>query len=500
MTDVILAKLETRQSMRERRKFAPPFGLLYIADALERAGFNVILIHEEGTEETIESLVELVLKENPVWVGFSTMTGPTIYPCLKASRAIKDQTDVPVVWGGIHPTIVPEETVMDQSIDIVCIGEGEKTSIEITKTLKRYGLNAEALSKIEGVAIKKKNQVFFTKSRQFIRDLDEFSPSWNHLNMEKYIYSDDYFQYSKSGGNKVMAIITSRGCPWRCGFCYNQAVNKRVFRAHSVRKIVSQIKELKERYGLTGIRFWDDNIFSNPNRALDILRNIELPWISSIRANELFNGGEKLVKTLSQTKCRELNIGVESGSQRILKLIKKDITLEQVRWAARMCGKYRIKACFGFMAGFPGEIWSDICETLQFMEEIEHMNQYSIVRGLAVFTPLPKTPLFDYAVELGFDPPKSLMEWSNYEMGYMDQVPCYADKRVKSLGYYVGLTKREDLDTLTFPYIVKGLQRIAKLRLKHRFFYFPLDHTVPKYVRRMSDRVDMPVLRHFYQR
>ena len=112
MADVILAKLETKQSVRERRKFAPPFGILYIADALEKAGFQVILIHEEGTKKAIKSLVQLVLKENPVWVGFSTMTGPTIYPCLKASQALKEKTSVPIVWGGIHPTIVSEETLM----------------------------------------------------------------------------------------------------------------------------------------------------------------------------------------------------------------------------------------------------------------------------------------------------------------------------------------------------------------------------------------------------
>ena len=393
MVDVILAKLETKKSIRERRKFAPPFGILYIADALEKAGFQVILIHEEGTKNTIKTLVQLVLKENPIWVGFSTMTGPTIYPCLKASQALKEKTNVPIVWGGIHPTIVPEETLMDKSIDIVAIGEGEETSAEITQTLQKYGFNSEELIKIDGIAIKKDGNIYITKPRKFIMELDKFSPSWHHINMENYIYSDDYFQYSKSGGNRVMAITTSRGCPWRCGYCYNQAVNKRVFRAHSVEKIVSQVKELKKKYRLTGIRFWDDNIFSNPDRALGIFQSINLPWISSIRANEIFNGGEGLVKKLSETNCRELNIGVESGSQRILDLVKKDITLGQVRWAARMCGKYKIKVCFGFMVGFPGETWSDICETLQFMEELEQMNEYSIVRGLSVFTPLPKTPL-----------------------------------------------------------------------------------------------------------
>ncbi|MCZ2845870.1 MAG: radical SAM protein [Candidatus Bathyarchaeota archaeon] len=494
MAGVFLAKLETKQSMRERRKFAPPFGILYLANALEKGGFKVILIHEEGTEKEIEKLVRLVLTEKPIWVGFSTMTGPTILPCLKASRMIKNKTEIPVVWGGIHPTIVPEQTLMNDSIDIVVIGEGEETAVELTKVLKSSVWDTQQLSKVAGIGFKKDGQLFFTLPRSFIKNLNGYSPSWRHLDMTKYIYSGDYFQYSKSGGNKIMAFITSRGCPWRCGYCYNQAVNKRTFRAHSVEKIVSQIRDFKERHELTGVRFWDDNIFTNKSRALKIFQNIRLPWISSIRANEIVAGGEDFVRELSQTNCKELNMGVESGSQRMLNLMKKDINLNQVRWAARMCGKYRIKLCLGFMVGLPGETWSDICETLQFMEELERMNEYVIIRGLAIFTPLPKTPLFDLAIKMGFKPPNSLKEWSKYEMGYVRQLPSYADNRIESMGYYLGLANRNDLHKPAFPYLVNGLQKIARFRIKHRFFYFPLDHTIPAYCRRLFERLGLAAL------
>jgi radical SAM superfamily enzyme YgiQ (UPF0313 family) len=121
MADVVLAKLDSEE---QEYRMAPPFGILYLADALEKAGFSVRLIHEAGTEADIQALVQLVSAERPLLVGFSTLTGPPLLPTARASRAIKETQSVPVVWGGLHPTMLPRHTVVNDFIDIAVVGEG----------------------------------------------------------------------------------------------------------------------------------------------------------------------------------------------------------------------------------------------------------------------------------------------------------------------------------------------------------------------------------------
>jgi len=125
VVDVILAKLDSEQV---EYRMAPPFGILYLADALEKAGFDVRLFHKMGTEADILELVSLVSAERPIFVGFSTLTGPSIFPTAQASRAIKQASPVPVVWGGLHPTMLPEQSLRNDFVDIVAMGEGSKPS------------------------------------------------------------------------------------------------------------------------------------------------------------------------------------------------------------------------------------------------------------------------------------------------------------------------------------------------------------------------------------
>jgi anaerobic magnesium-protoporphyrin IX monomethyl ester cyclase len=481
MSDVMLVKLETRESEVERHKYAAPFGILYLADSLEKAGFSVRLMHEEGNKANIQKLVDLVSVEKPLFVGLSTFTAPTIIPTIQASIEIKKKHVIPIVWGGYHPTITPEQTLMNDFIDLVAIGEGERTIVELTNVLREYGLDTHELAKVAGIGFKENGKAVFTRPRPFIKDLDDIYPAWHHLDIERYLYSGKYF-YSGLGGEKVIAHITSRGCPWRCGYCFNQAVNKRRFRAQSVQRVTNDIRDLKERFGINGVLFEDDNFFTDKKRALEIVRNIDIPWASTMRADDLAKGGEDFVKALAQSNCVELRFGAESGSQRILDLLTKDITVDHIRRVAELCGKYGIKAIFMFLHGFPGETWSDICQTLDLIDELEGMNENVIVSHLGFFAPFPGTPLFDIAVKEGFRPPTSLEGWGA-PMGeiakHKGNLPPYVDKRAKSLSYYRHLASRTDLDEVAFSLPAKVLQRLAKFRWRHRFFSFPIDHTIP---------------------
>lgn len=488
MVDSILVKLENEE---ESRNLAPPFGILFLADCLEKAGFSVRLMHEVGTRDNVQAVVELVLREKPLFVGFSTLTGPPLLPAMQASKEIKKRSNVAIIWGGIHPTILPEQTLLNDFIDLIVIGEGEATIVELANVLRQKGLQAGELEKVAGIAFKRNGQAVITKPRPFIRDLDEIHSAWQHLDVRRYFLPPEYF-LSGLGGERAVVLFTSRGCPWRCGFCYNQLVNKRAFRAQSAERVLSEVRDLRERFDISGIVFEDDNFFSNRRRALQIVRGLDVPWNSTIRVDEVAKSGEDFVRELSRNHCAELRIGVETGSPRILDLIKKDITPDQVRKTAEWCVKYGIVTNFMFMVGFPGETWSDVDQTLELMDELEEMDETVHARGPFAYVPFPGTPLFDLAIEHGFKPPSSLAEWSTYFfMGRRPSLPSYADTSISSISYYRELATRKDLDHLAFALPAQLLARAAKFRYEHRFFRFPIDYVLPSFGVEMLNKVGL---------
>jgi radical SAM superfamily enzyme YgiQ (UPF0313 family) len=486
MTDVILAKLDNEEA---EYRLAPPFGILYLADALEKAGFGVELVHEIGTEADIQALLERVSAAAPLFVGFSTMTGPSLLPTTLASKRIKERLPVTIVWGGLHPTMLPEQTLANDFVDIVAIGEGEKTVVDLARALGAGGAEAGALSEIAGIAFKRDGQsqehsfgIVRNAPRPFIQEIDDLHPAWHRVEIDRYFRSGRHF-YTDLGsqfwGKKIAAVLTSRGCPWRCAFCYNQFVNKRNFRAQSPQRVVQDIRDYQARYGITALIFEDDCFFADRARALEIVRQIDLPWTCSIRANYLVQWGDDFVAELQRCNCVELRIGAESGSQRVLDIMQKDITPEQILAATRLCQKHGIRASLGFMVGIPGESWSDVLQTLDLMDTLEALGEGVAVIGPCIFTPYPGTPLFEEAIEHGFKPPASLQEWEGRLWDHKQPLAPYVDRRSRFIGYYRRLAKRRDLDQLAFALPTKILSQVAGLRWRHRFFRFPLDYTVP---------------------
>ncbi len=476
MTEVILVKFEP---LAEERKLPPPFGILYLADSLEKAGFSVKLFHSVANAGAIARLLEEVEREKPTWVGFSNFTTSPLAAARKASIAIKDRFQIPVVWGGVHSTIFPRQTLEHDFVDIVSMGEGEESAVELTEILARSGTASRELSGVKGIGFKQGKEVIINHPRPFIKNLDRYSPAWHLLGMEKYLEGrgHSYDQIgSKIAGDKIAAIITSRGCPFRCGYCYNLAVNRRTFRAQSVDKVMEEVEYLKSR-GVSALIFEDDNFFSDRDRGLAIIRKIGLPWSCSIRADCITRGGDDFIRELREHQCFELRIGVESGSQRVLDLMAKDITVEQVKEAVALCSKHRIRTLLNFMAGIPGETWPDVLKTLDLIDELEKTGQYVTVSSVGIFAPWPGTSLSRVAVQQGFRPPKTLEGWSRY-WAQRAKLPPYADRRIKFIGFYRCLIRKE-FAAIPFPFLARLLRRLALLRWKRRFFCCPVDYYLP---------------------
>jgi anaerobic magnesium-protoporphyrin IX monomethyl ester cyclase len=490
MADIVLAKLDSEGKLY---RIAPPLGILYLAGSLERAGYRVRLVHETGTPADIAALVDLVAREKPLFVGLSTLTGPPLRPTATAAREIKARCGVPTVWGGLHPTMLPEQTLANDFVDVVAIGEGEETILELAGVIRDHGLDPGKLSAVRGIGYKHNGATRLTAPRPFITNLDDYYPAWHLLDIERYFRHGRHF-YTDTGsqfrGEKIAAVLTSRGCPWRCAFCYNQFVNQRRFRPLSVERVVGEIDDYKERFGVTGVVFEDDNLFGDQARALEIVRRIGVPWTSTIRANDLVRAGDDFARELSAHHCAELRIGAESGSQHILDIMQKDITVEQIREAVLMCLRHKIHAGMGFMVGIPGETWADVRATLDFIDEFDEYGSRVAVNGPWIFTPYPGTPLFDLAVEHGYVPPTSLDEWSTRIFDHKQALAPYADRRIRFIGYYrdrfCGDRTRR---ALSLPAAL--LRAVARWRWRRRFFSLPLDYSVPAFLMSVFARIGL---------
>jgi anaerobic magnesium-protoporphyrin IX monomethyl ester cyclase len=379
--------------LENAKSFWLPLGLAYIASYLEKYSFkvgvidaNVLQLEAEGVASTIQ--------EEPALVGISAMTG-SIYSAWDIAKSIKKRfPKAIIVLGGHHPSVLPEESLKKEFVDVVVIGEGEETMKELATAIINKILD---LDKIKGIAYKTgPNEIKCTQPRSLIENLDELPfPAW-HLfpSLSKYI-SEAYKKLP------VAYIFTSRGCPYRCTFCYSGIFSKR-FRARSPENIISEVEYLKKNFGIKEFHILDDNFVLDEKRAakfcnLLIERKINLPWaaVGGIRVN-LVQRFPQLIELMAKSGCYRTAMGIESGNQQILNNIQKDITLEQVRGAVKILNKAGILVGGFFMIGNYGETEKTVEDTIKFAKSLSlDYAQFMIA------TPYPGSQLYEQVLKEG---------------------------------------------------------------------------------------------------
>mgnify|MGYP003394392533 CR=1 FL=1 len=191
-----------------------PLGILSVGSALKKSGFEVKLINI--TEKEIDKIVKEIVELSPEFVGISVMTGMQTGHSAELSKEIKNiKPHLPIVWGGIHPSLLPEQCLGEDYIDYVVIGEGEITIVEFAKNIR----NISNLSSIDGLGYKKSGKIFINKGREFIKNLNDYRLDFSLIDVSKHL-----FKLKKS--QNAIAYKTSRGCSFNCAFCYNRAFNK----------------------------------------------------------------------------------------------------------------------------------------------------------------------------------------------------------------------------------------------------------------------------------
>ncbi len=372
-----------------RGEFSPSLSLTYVATSLaqyHRVSIMDFTFHKKWWKKFLNTQMRVF---KPDLVGITCFTF-NFFDGLQIAKIIKqDFPDIPVIFGGIHPTLMPMETLQFDEIDAVCIGEGELTFPEYVGKLEK-GISLEGT---EGIWYKENGKIIKNKVRRLIEDLDSIPfPNWRFWNMDLYLKITPH--------NNMIDMLGSRGCPYNCSYCSNQPLRQilpgKYVRFRSAENIVEEIKQLKEQYWQKKFRiiyFWDENFLLDKrrfNRFCQLYReeglHKEIMWSVNMRADIITN---EWAKTAKKAGCHQVRLGIETGSDFIRnKIYKKNISNQQIRKTIEILKKNDILMRFNLMFGGP-------CETVETMNSsIRLINEFDPdIFFFAIFQPLPKTKI-----------------------------------------------------------------------------------------------------------
>ena len=383
MTDVVLIYPYFRPP-RDRSPFRfPPLGLGYISSYLRNHGLSVGLV--DCTFESEDSAVQTVRDLKPSIIGLYSMFSMSA-PTFRLAGLLRENCDL-LVAGGPLPTIFPEDYL--RAFDVVCVGEGEATMLELAEAHLRQG----KFSNVKGICIRASlgsntagGSIIRTPARPPIRDLDSIPfPARDLFDNDGY---REYFR--KHFGREETSIITTRGCPFECDFC-SRPIFSNQFRARSVKNVVDELEQIAE-LGYDSVWFSDDCFTLIPSRVLQICRDIvnrglELKWECLSRVDGF---SLEMAKEMKEAGCERVFFGIESGDEGILREMNKRIDVNQAREAVEAAAKAKLKAAGFFIVGYPGETNSTILRTIRFATKLP-LDYVSF----SLPYPIPGTGLYD---------------------------------------------------------------------------------------------------------
>lgn len=368
----------------ENRGLTPPMGLLYLLAAVERSKHEPIFLDANLEGWNHEQAARKALESGPDLIGIQAMTFTLLDACLTA-KAIKELSpSAKILFGGPHPTIYPSETATLDWVDFAFAGEGE---FDFVNFLDVFG-DTQARAAVRGIASKDNGGIRYTQSRGLLLDLDAIPfPARKSTPYKRY-----FSVLAKRNPNTVM--ITSRGCPFNCIFCNRMG---RKYRMHSAPYVLREFDEIAS-LGIREVFIHDDTFTINRERVKAICaglvqRGYDLIWEARTRVDCV---DKELLELMRRAGCHRISFGVESGSPKVLKSMRKGIELNQVKSAFEWCRKEGIETLADFMLGNLDEQDEDVEMTLALMGQLHpDYVQFSIL------SPYPGTPLYQMAMERG---------------------------------------------------------------------------------------------------
>lgn len=446
-----------------------PLQLLHVAAALQasgrRAGILDLRLHD----------VRRVRVGRPAFVGITAMSGPQIRYGLEFAALVRAQSPgTPIVWGGVHPTLLPEQTAADPRVDAVVRGEAETVVGPLAAALTGDGPPGD----VPGVTWSGGGAPRSAPAAALC-DLDAIPVElpYDLLELERY----PTLQAGRAH------LQTSRGCPHRCGFCYNTGFNDRRWRGKSPERVVDEMEYLLRRFPQTRILDpIDDNFFVDRGRVqaiceLILSRGLRFKWRANCRFDYLLKYDAEFLRLVERAGCIELDFGGESGSPRMQDFVCKDVTADEIVTAVGNLARWApsIDPFVSWLSGLPGETYADMEQTFDLMDAMARANPRTQHYGIFLYTPFP-SPLLD-ALPPSFTPPQTLEEWGGVEVFHF-LPPWHSRAYVEQLRTISAVTRyaffpqsRIEEHGPAFRTAYGVMCRAARWRWRRRAWSFPLE-------------------------
>jgi anaerobic magnesium-protoporphyrin IX monomethyl ester cyclase len=450
-----------------------PLGILAVSTPLLRAGYEVRIIDSTITPNFHQRVLDEL--DDALCLAVSLVTGPMIRETVAIARAAKARyPDKPVILGGWHPSLLPEQTLAAEYVDIVVKGQGEDALLEIIQSIEA----GERPAGIAGVGYKRDGRVVFNLPRP-LKPIRELPPKAYHL--------ADFDAYQRVCGRRWAMYTSSLACPFNCSYCTNDGVYGRKWNALEAGQVVEEVTDLVTRYGLSLLWVVDDNFLVDRDRAVAIAeglvrRGVRFDWSIQASTNLVVRLTVEELKLLRRAGLSQVSQGADSGSPKILHLMNKDFQkLETIYEAARKLTEAGIRPSFNMIFGYPGEGEAERRESIELIMRI--CRQYPGAEFWTnIFTPYPGAPVMERAFELGIHVPQTLEGWSDFFPRYtvLPWLRGRAHHRVQVMRDYLRIafhrvpisgTRRHPVNRL----IHETIARPARWRLDHDVYSAPFE-------------------------
>ena len=447
----------------------PFLGALYIATTLKDSGYEVTVEDNHTRKLNISESVSAILRHSPDAVGIAAFTHNRFQAIALAKELKKANKDIFIFVGGPHFSFTAKNLLeIVPEIDCVVIREGELT----VKELFDVWPNKTKFKDILGIAYRDENgRVVINPDRAFIKNLEELpSLAWELLDLS--IYKRGLSGLKKTTINiPAMGITSGRGCPERCIFCSSAAFCKSMLRLRNPKNFVDEIEFLYKKYGIRAFSFWDDTLTIVRKHVIEICngiikRKLDIIWYCRARVNTV---DYEMLKLIKKSGCTRISFGIESGSPKILKIIRKNITLDQARQAVKWCSDLGFMTSLNFMVNNPYETFDDLKQTIEVIKEFRKIPKVVCYYGFTLIYPgteleviakkegwFPKDFSWNspfrtekYKI-IGEDPSVPYMEWPGAEIEKIKMI------MIKELGIKDGILK-------------KGFRKLKKVRSLNEF-------------------------------
>lgn len=475
-----------------------PLSLVHCASESVKRGYKVEILDMRLSPATWKEDLLARLKRGVKLAGLSVMTGNGIREALAVSQVIKTSfPDIPIVWGGPHPTICPEQTLAHPLIDYIVMDGG---SVPLWQLIAHITHRDFPLENIDGLGFKRDGKIVLNQRQTSFEFLD-FEDIPFHLvdiNGKNYNRLDN--------GEVSFPFFTSVGCPYQCTFCNAPVVYSKVhgkkWLALDEMKILDNIETAYQRYKFSRIQIMDDDTFVKHERMLRMLqgfidrglnKHIKIDF-RGVRINEFLKMDDDYMSTMEEAGVEMMAIGVESGSDRILKGMKKNITRAQIIEANRRLAKHpKLRPHYNFFCGSPGETYDDLMMTKDLLVQLVDENPRCYIGVGSDWKPLPGSEMTTYAVEhYGLKLPETLEEWANVdsydaERPYFPWYTPELDRMIPVLqiaGQVLDCKLTDFRDNIATPagrllYFATKLYRpLLRLRLRYEFSRFLLEYHI----------------------